>query len=246
MMMANRMSLPDRIRIFIRSLTIQGSWNFPQMQGLGFFYILVPWLRKISGDRFQEAARRHFGYFNTHPFMASYIAGVVAKLEEDGKGEESAKISGHMMGPLGALGDAFFWARLRPNTILLAVAVSFFWPPGAAPVLLLVFNMFHIRERWSGITKGYLKADDPMSGFTSANKGLLAGQSQYMVMAVCGFILGAAAFSTDAPGPGIALFVLGYILFRIKLRTLTVVAALLIAGFILGMLGIGMGLPWSV
>jgi mannose/fructose/N-acetylgalactosamine-specific phosphotransferase system component IID len=244
-MKEKRMPFTDRLRLFIRSFAIQGSWDFPQMQGLGFFYILAPWLRKVSGDRFQEACRRHSGYFNTHPYMVSYIAGVVARLEEDGKIEESVKVRGDLMGPLGAVGDAFFWSRLRPAAILLAVALSFWWPLAAAPALLLVFNTFHLKERWCGIMNGYLKADDPMGGVTLKNKRLFNGYSQYIIMVACGFILGATIFRTSAPASTMALFSLGYVLFRIKLKALTVVGILLAAGLMLGMLGIRIGLPWS-
>lgn len=241
-----KMSLSDRIRFFIRSFAIQGSWNFPQMQGLGFFYILAPWLRKVTKDQFQEASRRHLGYFNTHPYMASYIFGAVARLEEDGNVDESIKVSANMMGPLGAVGDTFFWARFRPAAILLAVAVSFFWPAAAAPVLLLTFNFVHIRERWSGIGCGYLKADDPMDGFTLIKNRFYKGHLQHLIMGGCGFILGAGAFRTDAPVPVMVLFFLGYSLFRFRQKTLIVIASLVVAGLVLGMSGVRIGLPWSV
>ena len=39
----------DHLNQFLRSLSIQGSWNFPRMQGLGFFYSLLPWL-SVSGN----------------------------------------------------------------------------------------------------------------------------------------------------------------------------------------------------
>ena len=88
------------------------------MQGLGFFYALLPWLRKVSGDGFKDACHRHLGYFNTNPYMSPYVLGVVSKLEEEGKGEESVKVRNSLMGPLGAMGDSYYWATLLPVTVL--------------------------------------------------------------------------------------------------------------------------------
>jgi mannose/fructose/N-acetylgalactosamine-specific phosphotransferase system component IID len=216
------------------------------MQGLGFFYILAPWLRQVSGEKCQEACRRHLGYFNTHPFMVSYIAGVVARLEQERKSEESVKARDSLMGPLGAVGDGLFWAKVRPAVILLAVILSFRWSWAAAPLLLLFFNAIQIHKRWTGIFTGYCRADEPLKDFTGKENRIVSKYSSLMIVTACGFILGTAAIRTDTPGSAIALFGLGFVLFRMKLKTPAVIGCLAVAGLLLGLLGIRMGIPWSV
>jgi len=244
MRQAMKMSFPDRLTIFIRSLAVQGAWNFPRMQGLGFLYVLTPWLRKVSGDRFQETCRRHLGYFNTHPFLVSYIAGVVARLEQEGRGEESVRARDSLMGPLGALGDGVFWARVRPAAVLLAVTVSFYWPWAAAPVLLFAFNAIHLPERWYGIAAGFRRNNNPLGGVSVGRKKIISTFSGKLIMPACGFILGAFVFRSGTPVPALVLFSLGVLLFRSKFKTLSVLGYLLAAALLFGVLGVRMRLPW--
>ncbi len=241
-----KMSFRDRMTIFIRSFAVQGSWNFPRMQGLGFFYILAPWLRKVSGEGFQEACRRHLGYFNTHPFLVSYIAGVVARLEQEGRSEESVRARDSMMGPLGAQGDGLFWARVKPAAVLLAIVVSFQWPWAAAPVLLIVFNAIHLPERWYGIEAGFGQKNYLLGGVTTGFKKVISTISGQTIMPACGFILGMFAFRSETPLPAMVLFGLGFLLFRRKFKTPPVFAYLLVAALLLGVLGVRMRLPWSI
>ncbi len=239
-----KMSIQDRFTIFLRSLSVQGSWNFPRMQGLGLFYVLAPWLRKVSGERFQEACRRHLGYFNTHPFFVPYVAGVIARLEQEGKGEESVRARNSMMGPLGALGDGLFWANVRPAAVLLAVAVSFRWPWAAAPVLLVAFNAIHLPEMWDGIRAGFRRSDNPFEAISTGRGKSISYFSGHLVMPACGFILGAAAFRSQTPVSVLTLFGLGVLLFRRKFKIPSVFGYLLAAALLLGAAGVRMRLPW--
>ena len=239
-----KMPFRDRLTIFFRSLSVQASWNFPRMQGLGFFHVLAPWLRKVSGERFQEACRRHLGYFNTHPFFVPYVAGVVARLEQEGKGEESIHTRNSMMGPLGALGDGLFWANVRPAAVLIAVAVSFHWPWAAAPVLLVAFNAIHLPEMWDGIGAGFRSSDHPFEAISTRRGKSISSYSGHLVMPACGFILGAAAFRSQTPVPVFVLFGLGVLLFHRKLKLPSVFGFLLAAALLLGAAGVRMRLPW--
>ncbi|UCG38650.1 MAG: PTS system mannose/fructose/sorbose family transporter subunit IID [bacterium] len=239
------MSRYERVRFFLRTLAIQGSWNFPQMQGLGFFFAIVPWLRKVSGEGFQSACRRHLAYFNTHPFFAPYILGAVAKLEEEGKGQEAAAVRRSLMGPLGAVGDGLYWGKVRPASILLAMAVSLIWPWAAAPVFLLVFNLIQIPARWRYLAEGYRSAADPHGGVARVNSRTISRLSEKLIPAGCGFIAGAVAFGTDKPGISLGLFFIAFLLFRRRARTLSVLVCLLAVALCLGWLGVRVRLPWS-
>ena len=61
-------------RVLIRSLSVQGSWNYRTLIGSGFAYALLPALRFIYRDRpaeLQAAVRRHTELFNSHPYLSA-------------------------------------------------------------------------------------------------------------------------------------------------------------------------------
>ncbi|MBE9487104.1 MAG: PTS system mannose/fructose/sorbose family transporter subunit IID, partial [Chloroflexi bacterium] len=58
-----------RIHVWFRLLLLQGSWNFERLQGLGFFYALLPALKKLyRRNQLVTIGREYLGYFNTHPY----------------------------------------------------------------------------------------------------------------------------------------------------------------------------------
>lgn len=240
-----KFKLKDRFSIFIRSLSLQGSWNFPRMQGLGFFYCLVPWLSKVSGDGFKDACHRHLGYFNTNPYMASYVLGAVSRLEEEGLGQDSVRVRNNLMGPLGAMGDGYYWATLLPVAILLALAVSMFSIIAAPVVFLLVFNSVQLRNRWIYLIKGYHSAHSALQGAASLNNKTFSRSFDRLSMPMMGFILGLSVFRTGTPGTALLVFLCAVFLFRRRWKTPAVFALLAGLGIILGFLGTEMGLPWS-
>lgn len=162
----------DLLRICYRSLYLGGAGNFERMQNLGLTYILAPLLKKLhpEKEKLKEALKRHLEFFNTHPYMASFLIGVVISMEEDiseNKGwvkpERINDLKTHIAGPLSALGDSLFWATLRPFAALMAITIIILlegynklW----GPVFFLIFyNIFHFYVRFIGIWKGYkLKA----------------------------------------------------------------------------------------
>ncbi len=245
-MQVMKFSFRDQVAMFFRSFAIQGGWNYPRMQGLGFLFILIPWFRKLNQTGSQMAPRRHLGYFNTHPFLAGYIAGVVARMEGEGKGKDSIRARDSLMGPLGALGDGLFWARVRPAAILAAVAVSFFEPWASAPILLLLFNSIHLKERWSAIAAGYTREEEPLGGLSGRSRIVFSGFFGGLILPACGFILTAAAIGSGSPWFAAGLFALGVLLFTLKFNNMMVLGCLLAAALLLGFLGVGMRLPWSL
>ena len=64
-----------KIKIFLRSLFIQSGWNFERFQNIGLCFALMPLFKKIWPDslKFKTALVRHFGIFNTHPYLAGFI-----------------------------------------------------------------------------------------------------------------------------------------------------------------------------
>ncbi len=158
------------LRMGLRSFCLQACWNFQRVQNLGFAYALAPAIRAVESVRElrAQALKRHLEFFVTHPYCASLILGVVARLEEksirerDTQALEANRIKLGMMGPLAALGDSFFWATLKPATALLGVCVVLFtpagkvWPALAGPgVFLGLFSLAHLSLRLGGVFLGY-------------------------------------------------------------------------------------------
>lgn len=149
------------LRCLARSFLLQASWNFERLQNLGFLYQLLPGLRRLYGRQPPaEVLQRHAGYFNTHPFLAPWVAGVTLRLEARRQAGETLPVDDQafrqmVMAPYAAMGDAFFWGAVRP----LAAVVSLFlavqgmlWAP---LVLLGLFNLPHLLFRGAGLALGY-------------------------------------------------------------------------------------------
>lgn len=161
-----RLSRQTLMRVFLRSLLLQAAWNFERMQNLGFAYALVPAVNELYPEAAarDEAMRRHLEVFNTHPYMASIILGVVLKLEEDlasGALEGDTKIRSikvGLLGSYGAIGDGLVWAGIKPLAMLLGVAAGIFVSPWAGlAVFLVAYNLAHLALRVGGFSVGYTR-----------------------------------------------------------------------------------------
>ncbi|MBQ9058790.1 MAG: PTS mannose/fructose/sorbose transporter family subunit IID [Atopobiaceae bacterium] len=126
-------SKTTRRSVWLRSQYLQGSWNYERMQNLGWCYSIIPALKELYGDDSDEmkaALKRHLEFFNTHPYVASPILGVVMSLEEekangaeiDDDAFQGVKVG--MMGPLAGVGDPVFWGTLRPIIGALAASMA--------------------------------------------------------------------------------------------------------------------------
>jgi len=127
------------------------------MQNIGFVYAMLPGLKKLASDGPDNAANRYVKFFNTHPYMAPTIMGVLLKLEEQGDRDTVEKLKQTISSSLAAVGDAFFWAVLKPLIallFLLAVMLDHLW--GLALVLFL-YNSIHVWVMISGFMRGYQK-----------------------------------------------------------------------------------------
>ncbi|WP_303720401.1 PTS system mannose/fructose/sorbose family transporter subunit IID [Malonomonas rubra] len=149
-----------RTHVWFRLLLLQGSWNFERLQGLGFFFVLLPALKRLySGEQLQKIAKEHTGYFNTHPYLAPLVVGAVLKLEEArANGQPPVEIDEFkevVAAPYAAIGDALFWGGLRPLSAGIALffaAKGILWAP---LVFLLFYNLVPLVFRVSGFVRGY-------------------------------------------------------------------------------------------
>ncbi len=112
---------------------LQAGWNFERMQNIGFAFALYPVLKKTwkAPQALKRAITRHVAAFNTQPYMASFVLGLVWRLEEQmaAKGKESADehqvhaVKKTASSALAAIGDPLFWGTLRPATLEICLII---------------------------------------------------------------------------------------------------------------------------
>ena len=168
---------------FFRSFFLQTLWNYERMQNWGFAFSMAPLLKRIFPDkeRFGAALRRETQFFNTHPYFAPVVMGVLFWKEkermktEQGEDPTLPVLKDTMGGAFGAIGDHVIWGTWRPFCAVLALAIgllvafpskgpnhpsSIFDAVGASLCarwwvagFLAIFNCVHLWLRWRGLHK---------------------------------------------------------------------------------------------
>lgn len=155
-------AVPVRARLstFLRSFTIQGSWNYRTMIGGGFAFSMVPVLRRLFPDgsrALRDALGRHAEHFNAHPYMAGLALGAATRLEAEGADPETIRrFKDAIRGPLGGVGDHLVWAAWLPTVALLALVLALLGagPWWTAGLFLIVYNGGHLALRIWGFRTG--------------------------------------------------------------------------------------------
>jgi mannose/fructose/N-acetylgalactosamine-specific phosphotransferase system component IID len=99
------------------------------MQGLGYLYSMLPILKKTHKDRedLKNAMKMHLEFFNTNPFIAPWIVGMSAKMEDEHASAETIRsIKVGYMGPLAGIGDSIIYFVVGGIAILLGSSVAFY------------------------------------------------------------------------------------------------------------------------
>jgi len=196
-------------RILLRSLLVQSSWNFAGLQNLGFFFMTCPALarRRLPAAEFARVASRHLGNFNTHPYFAGLVAATVIRNEESGGTDEALDgLKRSLMCALGAVGDEFFWATLRPFAAVVALPAALAGVVWAPLLMLAVYNVPHFGVRAWGIRAGLGGG----TGVVEMLRRLPLSRAQPALgaatAALVGFLVGAAALDQTwglLPGQGL-------------------------------------------
>lgn len=111
--------------------TAELSNSFERMQALAVASSFAPALRKLYTDdaEFEDALKRHLGFFNTQANWGCLIHGTVLAMEEQKAmgaeipGEMITGIKTGLMGPLAGIGDTLDFGTIQ--TILFALGASF-------------------------------------------------------------------------------------------------------------------------
>ena len=146
--------------IFLRTLFIHSSWNFPGMQNLGVAYSLIPLARSREDRKWSaDLLSRHMRPFSSHPYLTGAIIASVARLEEDAGARslspEAVRRKEALMAPYAAVGDPFFWGGLRPFSSVAGVFLVLAGVVAAPLLFLLAYNLVHIWIRLRGFIAGY-------------------------------------------------------------------------------------------
>ena len=158
-----------RIETFIRSFFLESSFNYESMQQWGFLFIFVPYLRKRKNDEkyLAEFEERHKSFINTHPYLVSFLAGAVLKIEEEHTdlkketGVSINKFKSLLSQSLAVSGDRFFWKYLKPTCAVLGILVIISNQFDSISVILgsllflLLFNVPALFIRILGFYLGY-------------------------------------------------------------------------------------------
>lgn len=189
------------LRSFLRSFTIQGSFNERTLQAGGLVYALLPPLQRVYGGDpvgLRNAIERHLGRFNVHPYLAPMAVGALARLEAEGADEETIdRFRRASTGALGAAGDRAVWGAWRPFCLLLGLlAVSLGAGPWTAVLVFLgPFTAGHVAIRVWAFHRGWTRGRHAPAALASpAWKRLPRWVSRASLV-----LLGAAAVGLSGP-----------------------------------------------
>ncbi len=190
-----RLGLGTLVNIFIRSLSIQSSWNFSRMQNVAFAFSLIPLAKKMEKNKKETVGflTRHIELFNTHPYLTGPIIGSVVKLEEQastGSGDAARQLKKALTGPYAAMADPFFSGALKPATALVAVMLAMEECIAAPIILLLLFNPVHIWVRLRGFIEGYRDEKGGMIFLRSLNLPEMSRRIRWISVVLLGIVAG--------------------------------------------------------
>lgn len=91
------------------------------------------------------------GFFNTHPFLVTFVIGIILAMErskQDVNSIQSTKIA--VGAPLGGIGDAMFWLTLLPICGGIGASLALQGSILGAVVFIVLFNVVPGAAFWSG------------------------------------------------------------------------------------------------
>jgi len=154
-----RLGFARFLKILFANLFIQTSWSFFSMQSMGFLYSLFAGAKKDQRD---EIIKTHKGFFNTHPYMSSYIIGATLRAYDEGNvfPEETRNFITVAQTSFASTGDLLFWQTLRPAMLLIAAILAVKCGVIGPLAFIIAYNVIHLFHRIRGIIDGYQMGRD--------------------------------------------------------------------------------------
>lgn len=252
-----RLPLLVRLRLWLRLLTLQASWNPQRMQNLGFLYCLLGWynrLDEVADDR-RHFFYRYFGFFNTNPYLAGFLVGGLTRLEAENRddSEESREVlvtyRDSLARAFASLGDQLFWLGLKPALTLIACMGAL---AGSVAGVLGVFGVFLAGQlvlRWWSLEAGYRRGLDILDLLDSPVWHRLIMVAKRASLVAAGLVAGMFLAGTWSKGPAVvaipfgAGLVLGVLVPRQSQRRLPGEMLLLVGVAVCLGLGFAISLP---
>ncbi len=174
---SKKMGTVLRLRVFLRTLVLQASWNSQRMQNLGLLSALLPFRRTQPYDLTEDRlfCRRYYEFFNTNPYFANYLIGGLIRLEDEKA--KGAQLPPGMMATyrdslgrtFASLGDQLFWLGLRPALIMAICLMGLHgWMIGILTVVS-VFAFGQLWLRWWALGRGFTLGLDIVQLLSSAH-----------------------------------------------------------------------------
>ena len=180
-----------RLRTMLRLLSLQSSYTYERLQGIGIAVAQEPLLEPLAADppRAREARSRSAQYFNAHPFLASIAVGALSRAELDGEdGNRIVRLRTALSGPLGSLGDQLFWAGVVPALMGIALVASSLGRGLETLVAIVIgYNLFRVVIMIWGLRVGFahgLKVAGELSQSRLVELAALAGTVAAWVIGV--------------------------------------------------------------
>ena len=145
------------------------------------------------------ALERHLEFFNTHPFLVTFVMGIVLSLEQqkaDINMIRSVRVAA--MGPLGGIGDAIFWFTLVPITAGITANMAINGSLAGPILFLLIFNAVQMLVRFGLMNWSYKLGSQAIEILTANAKEFTRAASMLGV-----FVVG--ALTSNYGGTTIAL-----------------------------------------
>ena len=121
------------------------------MQAAGWLYGILPGLELIHTDKddLSVSMGHNLEFFNTHPFLVTFVMGIVLSLEQEKADVQTIRaVRVAAMGPLGGIGDAIFWLTLLPISAGMAANMAlqgnFFGPV----LFFIIWNVVQFAIRY--------------------------------------------------------------------------------------------------
>jgi mannose/fructose/sorbose-specific phosphotransferase system IID component len=159
----SKLTKNDYRSTFLRSLCLQGAFNYERMQTVGFAFAMVPALKRLypEKEKLSAALKRHLTFFNTCAPFVNFILGTSIALEEQNTMDENFDpdtvnaVKAALMGPLAGIGDSFFWGTFRIIAASIGTSLTMVGNPLGILLYILIYAIPNYTTRIFGFRLGY-------------------------------------------------------------------------------------------
>ncbi len=139
------------------------------MQNRGFLWALLPATDRLTEEELAEFMTAQNRFFNSHPWMTGWAAGLQINALE--QGEDATALKESLITPLGAIGDRLFWHQLKPISALPA-AIGVIGGLSNFPyafqtglfISILLLTLPHLVIRWQGLSRSLTHGRECLKG----------------------------------------------------------------------------------